>query len=243
VKFTFEHAGETFEFECFDNHLSRWVCNDSLRGVSYPALDFITDVKVILDVGAYVGDSALYFSLQYPEAEVYAFEPAAEPYRLLEKNTRGRSNVHCYSFGLFSSDETVSLYKGAVDAVSSSVRKRRETTEHTETVRLRSAGEWLDEHGIQSVDILKIDAEGSEVPILRGMSEFLPSVKVAYLEFHSHDDRREIDRLLGDTHDLAVGKMLHHIGTVIYVAKDVLPDYARWQEELAANWHREVQRA
>jgi FkbM family methyltransferase len=223
VKFSFEHGGETFEFECFDNFLSRWVCNDSLQGLNYPALDFVTDVRVILDVGAYVGDSALYFSLQYPEAEIFAFEPAAEPYRLLEKNTRSRSNVHRFNYGLFSSDKTVPLYKGTVDAVASSVNKREETTEQSETVRLRSVREWLSEHGVRAADILKIDTEGCEVAILQGMGDLLSSVKVAYLEFHSEDDRKEIDRLLGDTHDLVLGKIVHQIGNVIYVAKDLLP--------------------
>jgi FkbM family methyltransferase len=223
VKFSFEHGGETFEFECFDSYVSRWICNESLQGRSYPRFDFVTDVRVVMDVGAYVGDSSLFFSLQYPDAQIFAFEPAAEPYRLLEKNTRSRSNVHCYNYGLSSSDSNRRLYKGVVDHAASSVRKGRDTTEQSESVRLRSVHEWLGEHDVRAVDVLKIDTEGCEVPILRGMSEFLPSVKIVYLEFHSEDDRKEIDRLLGDTHHLMVGKMIHHLGTVTYLAKDALP--------------------
>jgi FkbM family methyltransferase len=223
VNFSFEHGGETFEFECFDSFASRWICNESLQGRSYPGFDFVTDVRVVMDVGAYVGDSSLYFSLQYPDAQIYAFEPAAEPYRLLEKNTRGRSNVHRYNYGLSASDGNQQLYRGVADPAASSVIKRRESTEQSESVRLRSVHKWLDEHELHAIDVLKIDTEGCEVPILRGMREFLPSVKIAYLEFHSEDDRKEIDRLLGDTHDLVVGKMVHHLGTVTYAAKNVLP--------------------
>jgi FkbM family methyltransferase len=223
VKFSFEHGGETFEFECFDSYASRWICNESLQGRSYPGFDFVTDVNLVMDVGAYVGDSSLYFSLQYPDAQIFAFEPATEPYRLLEKNTRSRSNVHCYNYGLSSSDSNQRLYKGVVDPAASSVRKRRESSEQGERVRLKSVQTWLEEHDVHAVDVLKIDTEGCEVPILRGMREFLPSVKIAYLEFHSEDDRKEIDRLLGDTHDLVVGKMVHHLGTVTYAAKDALP--------------------
>ncbi len=47
-----------------------------------------------------------------------------------------------------------------------------------EPIRLACASQFLSEHGIESVDILKIDTEGCEVPILRSLSKYLPEVKV-----------------------------------------------------------------
>jgi FkbM family methyltransferase len=233
MKFSFEHGGETFEFECFDNQLSRRVCNHVLQGQTYPALPFVSDVTMIIDVGAYVGASSLYFSLQHPEAQIFAFEPATAAYRLLEKNTRHRSNVHTHNFGLFSSDKTVPLYKGTIDDATASVSKSAMTSEESEIVRLRSLREWLREHAISAVDVLKLDTEGCEVPILHSMSEFLPSVKILYLEYHSEDDRRAIDSLLSDTHLLVAGKMLLHRGEVTYVAKSAFPsEQARRHHEI-----------
>src|SRR5262249_40843988 len=154
------------------------------------------------------------------EAQVFAFEPAAAPYRLLEKNTRSRSNVRRYNYGLFSSDRTVSLHKGVLDPATASISKLPTTTDETEVVHLRSLRGWLAEQAIDAVDILKIDTEGCEVPILEDMGELLPSTKVVHLEFHNEDDRKAIDRLLGDTHTLVAGMMLFNVGTVTYVAKD-----------------------
>ena len=80
--------------------------------------------------------------------------------------------------------------------------------------------EWLEENSISTIDILKIDTEGCEVPILEALSDLLPSVKVIYLEYHSDDDRKAFDRLLGDTHLLLHGHMMVHLGEVTYVARD-----------------------
>jgi FkbM family methyltransferase len=221
MKFTFERDGDKYEFECFDTHLSRWICDDSLQGKSYPGIHFAGDINVVMDVGAYVGDASLFFSLEYPDAQVFAFEPAAAPYRLLEKNTRGRLNIHRFNYGLFSSDEEVPLYKGVVDPATASISKRsaETNTEETENVHLRSVSEWLNEQGIDAVDVVKIDTEGCELPILKEMYEHLSSIKIIHLEFHSEDDRKEIDRLLGDTHALVHGMMWFEVGTVTYVLR------------------------
>jgi hypothetical protein len=43
-----------------------------------------------------------------------------------------------------------------------------------------------------------------------------------YLEYHSDDDRKEFDRLLGATHLLMHGLMMVHLGEVTYLAKDAI---------------------
>ena len=89
-------------------------------------------------------------------------------------------------------------------------------------ITLKSVRDWLAENSISRVDILKVDTEGCEVPILEAMSDLLPAVKVIYLEYHNDDDRKEFDRILGETHLLAHGLMMAHLGEVAYVSKDVV---------------------
>ena len=180
----FQWGDEALEFECFDNAPARLACETILSGWKFPVVPFVRDVSVVIDIGASVGAAAVFFSLAYPDATVFAFEPASEPYRLLRSNADARPNVHAYNFGL------------------------------------RSVREWLAENAIPAIDVLKIHAEGDEVQILEAMSDMLPRIKVVYLEYHSDDDRKAFDRLLGDTHLLLHGKMLAHVGEVTYVAKD-----------------------
>src|SRR5215471_12567715 len=75
--------------------------NRIVSGQEYPALQLPGyHAKTILDIGANVGATALYFHFSFPEAEVYAFEPGAENFRHLAENTRDFSQIHAFQFGL-----------------------------------------------------------------------------------------------------------------------------------------------
>ena len=112
------------------------------------------------------------------------------------QNTAEMSNVYCHRFGLFSEDRTVTLHDGSLDSGMASIAPNPLTLEQGQQVELRSIADWLDETRPPSVDVLKVDTEGCEVPILRGLGERLASIAVVYVEYHSESDRREIDQLL-----------------------------------------------
>ena len=219
---TYRWGGEELEFESFTNCLSRVTADAILSGKTYPLIPFVRDVNLVMDVGANVGAASVFFSHAYPDATIHAFEPAGWTYRLLEANTDARPNVHAHNFGLYPRDASLPLYRGKYDSGMSSVAKSESTQEKSEVVTLRSVRDWLGEHSIAAIDILKIDAEGCEVPILEALSDLLPRVKVVYLEYHSDDDRKAFDRLLGETHLLMHGMMMVHLGEVTYVAKDAI---------------------
>jgi FkbM family methyltransferase len=168
-------GGETIDFQCFDNKLSMMVTTEILSGRTYPPVEAVTDVETVLDVGANVGAAALYLSIAYPQATVYAFEPAREPYALLQRNARDRPSIRPYNFGLFSSDRDVPLYRGVIDSVTASVGASEMNRKDCEIVTLRAVRGWLEENSIDRVDVLKIDTEGCEVPILRGMRHLVAS--------------------------------------------------------------------
>jgi hypothetical protein len=50
-------------------------------------LPVYTRPKLIIDGGAYVGYSSLYFSLKYPEAKIIAVEPEDSNFELLEEKS------------------------------------------------------------------------------------------------------------------------------------------------------------
>ena len=218
----FRWGEEERQFECFDNCLSRVTCQTILDGRSYPRFPFVEDVSVVMDVGANVGAASVFFSLAYPDATVFSFEPAALPFSLLARNTEGLANVQINNFGFYSSDVELPLYRGKYETGMSSVAKSMSTRSESDVITLRSVRDWTAENSISTVDVLKVDTEGCEIPILEEMSDLLPNVKVIYLEYHNDDDRKEFDRILGGTHLLAHGMMMVHLGEVAYVAKDVV---------------------
>lgn len=217
---------ETRTFECFDNPMSGMINGVILRGHTYPRIEFVDGVRTILDIGANIGASAVWFSLLYPEATIHAFEPGSEPWALFERNTADRPNVVGHHHGLFDRDLVVPLYRGVDDPMTASVSKGSETTEVADSIELRSLPEWMAANDVTEIDILKVDTEGCELPILRSIEALLPSVRVIYLEYHSEDDRKELDRVLGDTHIVVAGHVLQiHRGELTYVARDAFPSH------------------
>ena len=73
--------------------ISRYGYTEILRGRTYPPIEFVDSIEMIVDVGANVGAATVYFSRLYPEATIHPCEPAAAAYELLRENTRDLTNV------------------------------------------------------------------------------------------------------------------------------------------------------
>ncbi len=222
---TVHGVGEPRTFYYHNTGLGGAVVQAVLSGSSYPIIRFITNVHTIVDVGANVGAAALYFAAQYPEARVLAFEPFPPSYQLLVRNLAAFPNVTAMNIGLLDQNKQVPLYLGLADPVTNSIAHGADVSrEAYVTVTLREAKAVLAEHGIEQIDILKLDTEGSELPILRSISSLMPKVSVLYIEFHHEADRLEIDQLLKSTHMLVMGKFATpHRGELCYVLRELIP--------------------
>lgn len=215
-----EVAGRKVEVETFDDWVSPVDARSILSGRTYFVPDELTDVRVVLDVGGNVGATSVYFACRFPDAEIHAFEPAEATYRLLERNTAPFPGVHPHNVGLLDRDGDVDLHHGLVGPGQASIHRRQTTGDDTERIRLRSAAAWVDEQGLDRIDVLKIDTEGCEVPILESLGARVADVRVIYLEFHSRADRDRIDALLRPTHALALSQQLYETGDLLYVRAD-----------------------
>lgn len=217
-------SGQSQTFSFFDTPLGRLVCQEVLDGKSYPLLPFLRSVKSIVDIGANVGAAAVYFASYYPHARVVAFEPAPDCFELLSRNTCHLSNVSAFNFGLFDQNSQASLYLGKQDSVTNSIRSSVLNTTDSVSVPLREAQSVFKELKLESIDVLKLDTEGCEVPILRSIAQFIPQIGVIYVEYHRAEDRLDIDRLLTPTHVLFRGQINNpHRGELCYVTSKLIP--------------------
>jgi FkbM family methyltransferase len=148
-------------------------------------------VRTVLDIGANVGITALYFSEIFPRASIYAFEPVPDNYALLQKNTANCARIRGFNFGLGAADATLELYGSdnpsnfggfSLHAAGSNVEKKT-------SVRIRNAAGALQEAGVGEVDVIKIDTEGAEYDILTALPEqTLRSAKYIVGELHGNKD-------------------------------------------------------
>lgn len=131
-------------------------------------------------------------------------------FNLLKKNVKNLKNVIAFNRGVFDKDVTEKIYLDRFSPGRNSIFKRWTNSEEFEQIKLINLHKFVKENKIDNIDILKIDTEGCEVPILKSISHFFPSIKLIYLEYHSKEDKKAIENLLGDTHfvvrDFLVGE-------------------------------------
>lgn len=147
--------------------------------------------EVVLDIGANIGVTSLYFSRRFPEARIFSFEPVPSNFAVLEKNLGNLHNVVACNYGLGTRDEMVPIYAcddetnaGGFSLYDLGVDKSR-----SQEIRVRNIQAALAELEITRVDLIKIDTEGAEYDILLSMDqEMLANVKWIIGELHGNRD-------------------------------------------------------
>lgn len=233
--------GDEVEFECEDTFVSRWVCQAILEGTTYPALPFLADVRVVLDVGANCGAASVHFARHHPEATVHAFEPASGPLEVLRRNAARHRNIQVHPFGLHATDQRVPLWFGSGDSIVGSV-VRVDEAGGSEEVELRAAGPWAAAEGIDRIDVLKLDVEGAEVEVVESLAPLLPGVQVIFVEYDSRQARHRLAELVEPTHELYAGVLFLDQGEATYLRRD-LADQPAALEHLVERWHSGMSRA
>lgn len=212
---------------CFEYFLaSRDHILRILQGETYPCLPDIGHIATIVDIGANVGAASIMLAVKYPEARIHAFEPGPAPLELLRRNAAAFPSIAVHDFGLGTDDIQRPLYRSQWDPMSASLLTSAENTPLFDSVTVRRASHALAALDATVIDLLKIDTEGFEVPILEDLGQLVREIRAIYIEFHSDRDRLLLDKRLAETHLLAYAAVRHpHRGDVCYVHRDTA--YAR----------------
>jgi FkbM family methyltransferase len=143
---------------------------------------------VIADVGANAGFYTLEMAARVgPTGRVLAFEPDPFNFHLLQRRARRAPTANIEAFQVALGDETgravlyCSAYNRADNRLSPTHAER-----HVETcdVQVRRLDEFLAARGGPTIDALKIDVQGSEPQVLRGVRETLNAgVRWMWIEF------------------------------------------------------------
>jgi FkbM family methyltransferase len=153
----------------------------------------VEDARTVVDLGANAGMSVLWFKARFPAARVIAVEPHPETFARLQANTGHLDGVELVQAAVSDRDGSLELHVGA-DSWGAGMHAARGTT-GTISVRALTLDRLLDEHGLDEVDVLKVDIEGAEVGVLR-TTRALDRVRTMVFEFHQeHTDVRLRDLL------------------------------------------------
>lgn len=139
----------------------------------------------IIDCGANIGLSTIFFKTNYPNSQVIAIEADPESYSVLCYNVKQFyfDNVSIVNSAVWIDDEGVNFncqggVSGKICAVDSG------NVVFSKSLRLK---EYLSEQ----VDFLKIDIEGAEYKVLEDCKDVLDNVKNIFVEYHSEPNSRQ----------------------------------------------------
>lgn len=146
----------------------------------------MTSKQVILDFGANIGVSVYYFTKNYPNAEIYAYEADPAIYKILEENVARFDNghIHLFNQAVYNKNTKIKFSQEGADG-----GRIDQTNELCTEVEAVDALEILREH--KHVDMLKIDIEGSERYVIPAIKENLNIVDNIFLEYHSEVDKKQ----------------------------------------------------
>lgn len=161
--------------------------------------------SVVLDVGAYIGEWGQEIMDLY-NPTIHAFEPDPRNYRQLEKRAQVNSRLIPYSFGLGDKNEYVRMtleYLGSSVIFDTSAKKEVKWAE----VEIRDVADIWKSLALDRVDLMKINIEGGEYPLLERMIEIglIERVDCLLIQFHewlprAYYRRRKIRKALEKTH-------------------------------------------
>ena len=147
----------------------------------------------VVDIGANVGLFALYIKSIRPDSHIYCFEPVAQTLALLRRNIETHERISVFPWALSNYTGVEKMYLHTANTGENSLKRGAGHTGCTADVQVVEAQGAFRQIGLNYVDILKIDTEGSEVEILESLGPYLPYVGIVMAEYHSEKDRRRID--------------------------------------------------
>jgi FkbM family methyltransferase len=142
------------------------------------------NLQTIFDVGANVGQTATALNKHFPKASIYCFEPVADVYREMVKNTAKHPQITCINKALGGAKGESKIYKSANYSGISSINGRGVKDFSQEEVICVDTGlNICKEYQVTDIDMLKIDTEGYEIEVLKGFEPMLKNnIKMIYIE-------------------------------------------------------------
>jgi len=140
----------------------------------------------LIDGGAHRGETLARWLQAFPLAHIEAFEPAPEAYRVLQDKYAAHPRITLHQVALGPKDDQVCLHVNR-DSATNSILPGLEgspwihPTGRDEHVCQRSLDSLAQQQHWTAIDLLKLDCQGYELPILQGARKLLHEGRIRSL--------------------------------------------------------------
>jgi FkbM family methyltransferase len=174
------------------NPTHRWIAYGSYESVGWWrwVRANASELGTIVDSGANIGQTVLYFAHWLPKARIFAYEPGREAREWLTEGVglNKFENVTVLAPGLGSVPRAARLR--AVGDADFHGSWNEVTEDEGEAITIVTLDEQLDRHAIPRLDLWKLDIEGHELEALRGAAAALAQgrIRAIFMEVGSSGD-------------------------------------------------------
>lgn len=177
---------------------NRLLCRCSLGlvkarpGTKTLGIDWVEDagtllgrVETIFDIGANRGQTSKRLARRFPEAQLHCFEPTPQSFLVLKERLQQVSrNAHCHQLAFGAADKQAAFQLREHHEANSFLNTESSVQETNaklrpvkfETVEMRSLDRYCQD--LPQLDILKINAEGYDLEILKGGASLLEARRI-----------------------------------------------------------------
>jgi len=172
-------------------------------------------IKMVFDVGAFDGSTAISYRRVFKEAAVHSFEPAPDAYAALVARFKEDNQVTPVNLALAEAPGTASFQLNQAGVTSSLLKKDQRSdkwVDHTLTdnkttveVTVDTLDNYCEREGIFQIDLLKIDAQGADLKVLQGAEQLLREGRVRSIFIETgivplYDGQGELHEIYGLMH-------------------------------------------
>ena len=161
-------------------------------------------ISTLIDVGSHKGLYTDLFLRNFNIKMVYMFEPQKKFYKLIKKKYKNRNKIQIFNNAISDRNTEKKIYINKHDLTSSLTKSNKNNfylnmkaklfggnldnmitaSYNVKTVRL---SDIIKKKKIKSIDLIKIDTEGHELNVIKGLAKEISKIKVILIEFHTND--------------------------------------------------------
>jgi len=162
-------------------------------------------IQTLIDVGAHHGESIRFFKKNFSINKIYAFEPSIDNFKILKEKVKDVKNIKFFNTAVGNKKGLIN-FTNHYDSESSTIVKINQKSNYYKRknfyldffnknknmikntkVKIDSLENIINIDEFEVIDLIKIDTEGYDFNVIKGLGSLITKVRFIYFEHHFHD--------------------------------------------------------